>query len=199
MRRASLVVLISLLLPVGLLAQAAPAPAPAAAPRPAPAPVAVSGGKVAVIDFQRAITENGEGKKAQEKFVGEVTKRQTDFDRKQKSLADMQNKLQTQDKALSDAAKADLTRQIDQTQTELTRMNEDARKELDELQQTLFRPIAERAGKVLSAYAAEVGFAVVFDASAQGSNILYAHDTADITTEIIRRIDADVAKPAGKD
>ena len=185
--------------------QAAP-PAPAAAPRQTPPPAASSpgagtaaaGSKVAVIDFQRAVTENQDGKKAQDEFLKEISKRQTDFDKKQKSLDEMQNKLKTQEKVLSDPVKADLTRQIDQTTTEMNRMNEDAQKELGEIQQRLFRPIAERASKVLNAYAQETGYSVVFDVSSQANSIIYVQDVADITTEIIRRVDAEAGKTAAK-
>ena len=187
MKLSILVVLISVLAPAALLAQTPPAAAPKEGPGPS---------KIAIIDFQRAIVENTEGKTAQNQFMAEINKRQADIEKRQKSLEDMQNRLRTQDKALSDAAKADLTRQIDQVTTELNRLNEDAQKELGDIQQRLFRPIAERAGKVLNAYAAEGGLTLVFDVSSQASSIVYAHDGVDITEEVIRRIDADVAKTA---
>lgn len=214
MRKVSLLILI-LMLPAALLAQAPPAPktpppasqapppaAPAAAPRPttpaAPpataSKLADAATRVAVIDFQRAVVENAEGKKANDQLMAEVTKRQASFEKKQKALEDAQNKLRTQGKALSDAANADLTKQVDQLTTELNRDNEDAQKELGELQQRLLRPVAERASKVLNAYAAEMGFAVVFDVSNQANSIIYVEPVADITTEIIRRVDNDIAK-----
>src|SRR5712691_6114850 len=201
MTRQFLVVLILMMMPAALLAQAQapaapPQALPAAVPRPAaqPASAATGAAKVAVVDFQRAITENSEGKKAQESFLAEITKRQSDFDKKQKSLDDAQSKLRTQEKVLDDSAKANLSKQIDQTTTELNRMNEDAQKELGDLQQKLFRPIAERTQKVLQAYAAETGFGVVFDISGQTNSIIYYQDVSDITTEIIRRVDAEAGK-----
>ena len=173
--------MIGLLLPAALAAQA-----PAAA---------IASGKVAVVDFQRAITENAEGKKAQEKFVAELNKRQKDFDDKQKSLDGCANKLQTGDKALSDAGEGRFGEAIDQLNTELQRMNDDAQKELGDLQQQLFRPIAEKAQDACSSRTpTENGFAVVFDVSSQASSIIYKTMIADITTEIIRRIDADADK-----
>ncbi len=203
MTRQFLVVLILMMMPAALLAQAQapaapPQALPAAVPRPAaqPASAATGAAKVAVVDFQRAITENSEGKKAQESFLAEITKRQSDFDKKQKSLDDAQSKLRTQEKVLDDSAKANLSKQIDQTTTELNRMNEDAQKELGDLQQKLFRPIAERTQKVLQAYAAETGFGVVFDISGQTNSIIYYQDVSDITTEIIRRVDAEAGKTA---
>jgi outer membrane protein len=184
MRREMLVVLILILLPAALFAQEkAPADATPAT-------------RVAVVDFQRAIVENAEGKKAQTEFLAEINKRQAEFDKKQKALAEMENKLRTADKALSDEAKADIGRQIDRTNTDLQRMNDDAQKELGDLQQKLFRPIAERANKILQSYATEVGFAVVLDLSSQANSVVYFSDVADITTEIIRRVDADAAKTA---
>lgn len=190
MRKLSLVVLIGLLLPAALLAQAPAAPPPA----PKDAPAAAGAGRVAVVDFQKAVTENSEGKKAQEKFMAELNKRQKEFEDKQKALSEAQNKLQTQDKVLSDTVKADLAKQIDRLNTELQRMNDDAQKELGDFQQQLFRPIAERTQEVLKSYSAETGFAVVFDSSSQANSIIYVQEVADITTEIIRRVDAAAAK-----
>jgi len=200
MRKITIVGLI--LLPAALFAQApAPAPAPQApapaaqAPKETSAAAASAGaGRVAVVDFQKAVVENTEGKKAQERFMAEVNKRQKDFEGKQKSLTDAQNKLQTQAQVLTDTVKGDLNRQIDKLNTELQRMNDDAQKDLGDLQQQLFRPIMEQTQKVLQAYAAENGFAVVFDVSSQANSIIYVQDVADITTEIIRRVDANVGK-----
>jgi Skp family chaperone for outer membrane proteins len=150
--------------------------------------------RVAVVNFQKAVTENAEGKQAQEKFLGELGKREKEFQEKQKLLTETQTKLQNGDKTLSDAAKGDLTKQIDRLNTELQRMNDDAQKELGELQQTLFRPIAQRTQKVLESYSSENGFAVVFDVSSESNGIVHWQEVADITTEIIRRVDADAAK-----
>lgn len=177
MRQVTLLVLISLLVPAALLAQAPTAAA-----------------KVAVIDFQGALAGNAMGKKAQEQLGAEVNKRQADMERTQKSLEDAQNRLRAQTNVLSDTAKADLGREIDRLTTDLQRKNDDAQKELQEIQQTLLRPIAERLQKVLDAYASEMGYAVVLDAM----SIVWAAPTTDITTEIIRRVDADVAATAPK-
>jgi outer membrane protein len=177
MRKIGLLVFSGLLLPAGLFAQAPAAGAPAA-------------GRVAVVDFQKAVTENADGKKAQEKFLSEFNKRQKDFEEKQKSLSDSQTKLQNGTNTLNDNAKAELSKSIDKLNTELQRMNDDAQKDLGELQQQLFRPIAEKAQDAIKSYSTENGFAVVFDTSSQASSIVYAQEVADITTEIIRRMDA---------
>jgi outer membrane protein len=194
MRKTILIGLVLIALPAALLAQGQAQTPPASAPAPKDGPAAGPTGRVAVVDFQKAVLENVEGKKAQEKLMGEVSKRQKDFEEKQKSLADAQSKLQTQDKALSVEAKADLSRQIEKLNTDMQRMNDDAQKDIGDLQQQLLRPIADRAQKVLQAYSAENGFSVVFDVSNQTNNIIYVQDVADITTEIIRRVDSELVK-----
>ncbi len=192
MKREILIGILSLLMLAAVLVAQPQAPAAGAGKDSKDS--AVPATRVAVVDFQRAFTENSEGKKAQEKFMGELNRREKEFTDKQKLLADTQNKLQTGAQALSDAAKADLSRQIDKLNTDLQRMNDDAQKELGELQQQLFAPIAQRTQGVLKAYASENGYAMVFDLSSQANSIVYNSEVADITTEIIRRVDADLAK-----
>src|SRR5229473_1908065 len=194
MRKIILIGLASIALPAALLAQGQAQAPPAAAPTTKESPAAGPSGRVAVVDFQKAVLENLEGKKAQEKLMAEVSKRQKDFEEKQKSLADAQNKLQTQGAALNDTVKAELSRQIDKLNTDMQRMNDDAQKDIGDLQQQLLRPIADRAQKVLQAYSTENGISVVFDVSNQTNNILYVQDVADITTEIIRRVDSELVK-----
>src|SRR5690349_4745627 len=96
--------------------------------------------RVAVIDFQRAVTENADGKKAGETFMAEIGKKQADFTKLQGEIETIQKDLQTKDAALSADAKADMAKQIDAKQIQLTRMNEDAQKEVPELQTRVFGP-----------------------------------------------------------
>jgi Skp family chaperone for outer membrane proteins len=210
MKRGSLLIASILLVSAVVYAQAPAGQAPANQTPPAPKPPAqpASGaavpGKVAVIDFTRAVTENVEGKKAAEKWQAEAGKKQAEFEKKQKTVEDLQNKLKNQGNVLNDATRADYNRQIEQINTDMNRMNEDAQRDMGELRQQLFRPIAEVASKVMNAYANEVGLAVVLDVSSENSSVVYFQDVADITTEIIRRVDSELAKakpaePAKKD
>lgn len=201
MKQLSVMVLL-FLLPAAVFAQA-PAPAvapraaaPAAAPRPAGAAGAPGASKVAVIDMRRAMTESTDGKKAADQWVGEMTKKQTEFEKLQKDVQDLQTRLTTQTAALSETARADMTRQVDQKNTLMERMNQDAQKELGDLQQQLLAPIGAITNRILQAYAAENGFALVFDRSSEFNSILYWDDVVDVTTEIIRRVNAETAKTA---
>ena len=109
MKREMLIGVISLLMLAAVLAAEPQAPAAQGAGTPAT--------RVAVVDFQKAVVDNSEGKKAQEKFTAELNKREKEFQDKQKTLADTQTKLQNGDKTLSDNTKADMAKQIDRLNT----------------------------------------------------------------------------------
>src|SRR5262245_45452607 len=192
--------LITLLLSAVAFAQtpAAPVTPPqTAVPKPAATATtsaAPSTGAVATIDFMKALTENGEGKKATNRLNAEFTSRQTKLQAKQKEGQDAQSKLQAGDKVLADAVKADLSKKVEQVSTDLNRMNEDYQREMSELQQQYLAPIADVVKKVVANYAAEKGYAVVFDISQDANNIIFKNESADITQEVIVRIDDETSK-----
>ena len=146
--------------------------------------------KVGVVDFERAIVESVEGKKSSDKFNATLQAKQADGEKRQKELEDAQKKLQTQERTLSEAAKANLQKDIDRRTTELQRFNEDSQKELQSLRDELLRPIAEKASGLLNAIAAERGYTLIVDVSNPQNNIVWFNPQNDVTAELTRRIDA---------
>jgi len=156
--------------------------------------------KVGVVDMQGAIVGSAEGKKAEVNFTAKLEQYRKDIDSRQKHIEDQQNKLKTQDKMLSDAVKGGITQDIQKSQTELTRIQEDAQKELESLRDSLMRPIAQVAQAVVNEYAQVHGFTLIIDSSnPQNTSIVYVDENnANITKEIIKLIDQEMAKAAPK-
>jgi outer membrane protein len=146
--------------------------------------------KVAIVDFEKAIVESVEGKKSSEKFNATLQSKQAEGEKRQKELEDAQKKLQTQERTLSEAAKANLQKDIDRRTTELQRFNEDSQKELQSLRDELLRPIAEKASALLNGLAAEKGYTLVVDISNPQNNVVWFNPQNDVTAELTRRIDA---------
>jgi outer membrane protein len=149
---------------------------------------------VAVVDFERAVVESVEGKKASDKFNVTLKAKQGDVEKRQKDIEDSQKKLANGTITLSATAKADLQRDIDRKTTELQRINEDTQKELQALRDELLRPIAERATATLNAMAAAEGYTLVIDISNPQNNVIWANPKNDITAELIKRLDAAAPK-----
>src|SRR5205823_741935 len=128
---------------------------------------------VVVADFERAVVQSVEGKKASDKFNAALQAKQTDIEKRQKDIEEQQKKLQTGARTLSDAAKAEIQRDIDRRTTELKRINEDAQKELQTMRDEMLRPIAERATAILNAMAQEQGYTIVIDVSNPENNVVW--------------------------
>lgn len=146
--------------------------------------------KIAIVDFERAVVESAEGKKASEKFNTALQAKQADLEKRQKDIDDDTKKLQNGARTLSDTAKADLQRGIDKKNTDLQRLNEDAQKELQTMRDDLLRPIAERATALMNMMAAQEGYTLVVDISNPQTNVVYYNPKNDVTAELIKRIDA---------
>ena len=153
------------------------------------------GPTVAVIDFDRAVSDAPGGRDAITKITAFRNEQLTAITAKQKEADDLENRLRTQDRVLSNDARTQLTRNLETTRTTLQTMGEEAQKKIAEMQQQLITPIEQKTAMAVSAYAAEHGVKIVLDASTLQGGIVYVHDTADITTEIIRRIASDLQKP----
>ena len=192
-----------ILLPAASFAQAPPAAAPprapVAAPRAAAPPAAASaaGAKIAIIDFQRALerylSQTEEGKRFQDQANAARSKWQTLIEQKTRPLEELTARRTSQDKALSEAAKAELDGQINKLQQDAQAVAAEAEKEMGGLQQELLGPIynagGQRVREIVTAYATEQRYTAVLDAQ----SVVFFDEVADVTTEIMRLVDADVA------
>jgi outer membrane protein len=154
---------------------------------------------VAVINFDRAVAETPEGKDAISKLTAFGTERRNAIEGKLKQAEDMANRLRTQGRVMSDTARDQLSKDIDAAQTEIENLQEEAQNKLDQMRQQLLAPVEEKTARAVSTYANERGFKVVLDRSALREGLVYVHDTADITSEIMRRLVVDVRKSSPDD
>jgi Skp family chaperone for outer membrane proteins len=188
MKRFTLAVL--LLLPGGLAAQAQN-PTPPAAGAAAQAAAPVPGTKFAVIDFEAAIFDSDPGKAAVKNIEDGLKDVKDKFEKLQKEVNDLQTKLQN---AKTDAEKSPINRDIEAKATEAKRLQEDGQRTSEELQSKHLPPVAELIRKMVDEYAKENSLAIVIDPTTEGGNIVFAAKTSDITTEVVRRANAEYAK-----
>ena len=146
--------------------------------------------KVAVINFDRVVAESSDGRDAGVELEVHYNSLATDLQAMQDSLDEMQGRLATQERVLSAGALAALNRDILNTQTSLTRATEDAQIEMQAKNDELLLPIFEKAQLVFQEYADEQQYTLIFNIGAEGSGLIYAAPSVDITNEIIRRLDA---------
>jgi Skp family chaperone for outer membrane proteins len=166
-------------------AQTAPAPAPVPAQPPAPFP---QGAKVGFVNLQAIAQLSTDGKAAAAKVNALAQKKQTEAADKAKALQANQQKLETSGSVMSDAARAQLQKDIDRMTLEGQRFEQDAQAELTELQQQLQQEFQTRLMPVLESLSKEKGLQVLF--SAGDSGVIWAEPGIDLTLEAVKRLDA---------
>jgi outer membrane protein len=149
--------------------------------------------KVGVIQIQSALVSTKDGQKAAAELETKMGPRKKELESKQAELKDLQEKLQRGGNTLSDSAKEELTRSIDQKTKSYNRQVEDAQAELEQEQQKLLQQLGQKMMQVIDKYAQSNGFSVILDVSNPNTPVLYASNTIDITKEIIDLYDKNAA------
>lgn len=131
------------------------------------------------------------GKVAQQQYEKEIASERAKVDKLQKEYDELQAKLQS---AKTDAEKSELNRQIQTTTRDAQRAADDAQQLSQELQDKLLPPVAAMVNKAVEEYSKENNLAIVFDPRTDPTNIIYSSIALDITSEVMRRINAEYAK-----
>jgi Skp family chaperone for outer membrane proteins len=180
---------------------APPTAAPPAAGQPAPAPAPPvpfpTGAKIAFVNLQQVANLSGEGKVSTGKVQALMQKKQGEAQAKSKALADAQAKLQTSSAILSEAARAQLEKDIERMNVEGQRFQQDAQAEINELSQQLQNEFQQKLFPVLEQVAKEKGIEVLLSAADAG--VVWAEAGLDLTLDTVRKLDqiAAAAKSAG--
>ncbi len=168
-------------------AQTAATSAPAAAP------------KVAVIEFQAAVTSTNEF----QRDFGDLQKKFEPQRTQLKALGDevdsLTKQLQTQADKLSDAERASKAKTIDDKKKQAQRVAEDAQNDYQSAMQETFGKVASKVDELLNTYAKDQGFTLVIDATEQQQQpptVLYAAPSSNITKAIVDAYNVKSGVPA---
>jgi outer membrane protein len=172
-------------------APAAQAPAPPAAPKPFP-----QGAKVAYVVLQRIANESADGRVATTRIQAMQQKKAAELNEKNKQLTTMQQRLEKEASVMSASVAAELQKNIEKLNVEVQRFTQDAQAEVQELQQSLQQEFQQRLEPVLQQVAQDMGLQFVFNGPDAG--LVWADASLDISTEVIKKLDATSGKPAPK-
>jgi outer membrane protein len=156
------------------------------APVPASAAVAPAGPtKVGIIQFQQAVGGTNEGQRDFAELRKKFEPKQTQLKSQSDEIDNLKKQLQTQGASLSETARASLTKQIDDKTKTLQRQAEDAQNDFQQETGETYQKLAEKVYQVVQTYAAQNGYTVILDASAQQSPVLWATQGIDISQAIV--------------
>ncbi len=173
-------------LAIPLWAQSQPASGPSAA---APAVLPSAGTKVGILNLQLAIRNVAEGKKAAADLQSQFAPKVQQLESLRKEVEELRERLQAQERTLSDPAKADLAKQIDSKTREFNFVGEGLQKESQDAEGEVVNRIGQKMMAVIDKYSRENGYTLILDVSSQQTPVLYAASSLNITDDIIRLYD----------
>jgi len=191
----------ALLLAGSASAQTVPPPAQtpppvSALPMPTPTPAAVpfpEGAKVAYVDLQQVVTQSLLGKQGQEAMKVLNDKLGSDLAAKNKEIIALQDKMKTQQNVVSEPVFATMGRELEKLQRDAQFKQQDANAQIEALNQDLLKNFQAQVLPVVEKLRDEKGLWIIFALGDQ-SNIAAAHAGLDLSTEVIKRLDASFKK-----
>jgi outer membrane protein len=151
--------------------------------------------KLAVVNMNSALIATKDGQKAASELNAKRAAKSKEFEQKQTEILALQDQLTKGVNTLSEAAKNALFASIAARKKTFQREAEDAQADLEADEQKLLQQLGEKILAVVQRYAHDHGYAMVVDAGANTSPVLYASAGIDITKEIVEQYDQSSAAP----
>lgn len=148
------------------------------------APAVAQAGGIAVIDFQRAVTETNEGMEAQKKLDSMYSARKGEIEKKQQALEAEFNDFQSRSILLSDEAKAQAEQGLMRKQAEFQQLYMQYEGEMQQTYMTMLQDLDTKMRRVAETVAKEKGYDLVIDRAAV---VYMGGGTVDMTDALVQR------------
>lgn len=154
--------------------------------------------KIGVIEVQRIVADSAVGKESLARVQKLQAAKSEELSKRQKELRDLEQKIQEQGKSLSEDAMEKLQKDYQAKALDLKRFQDDAQRELEEIQRKELKTLEDRVLPVIQAVAKEQGYQLVFNKYQSG--LLHAEDSVDLTDAVIQKFNSQItsAPPAAK-
>lgn len=156
--------------------------------------------KIAIINIQDAITRTQEGQRLIKQLQDKYQPKTQALEGLNNELNELRNQLNKGQNTMSEDARRELVRRIQQKEREQQRAVEDARGQFNQEQQEIFNEVGGKVVAVISKLAGDNGYSIVLDISSPQSPVLFAVNEVNITNDVIAAYDAGAAgsaAPAG--
>lgn len=148
------------------------------------APTLAHAGGIAVIDFQRAVTETNEGQAAQKKLDAMYSARKTEIEKKQGDLEAEFNDFQSRSMILSDTAKAEAQQSLMRKEQEFQQLYMQYEQEMQQTYMTMLQDLDTKMRRTSEIVAKEKGYDLVIDRAAV---VYMGGATVDMTDTLVQR------------
>ncbi len=146
---------------------------------------------VAVIDVQRLVLESVKGQAALEKLRNLNEQKQAEADALQQQIRDLRARVQAGKGSLPEEDLEEVEKELEDTLIEYQRFEDDAEREMQEAQASVFSEIEEEMMPIITRAGTELQYTLIFNKF--NSGLLFALDEVDITDIILERFNSSQA------
>jgi Skp family chaperone for outer membrane proteins len=145
--------------------------------------------RIGTINVLEAISATAEGKQGAAQLDAQFAPQQKELETLEKQVNDLQQRLNAGESKLSDEERARITAQGTKLAQRLDRKKNEYQEDINAAQREIVDGIGRRLIVVIDRYAQEHRYVMIFDSSAQNSQMLYASKNIDLTQEIVHLYD----------
>ena len=156
------------------------------------------GNRVGTINIEQAIFASNEGQRDFDALNKKLEPKQNELKGMNDEVENLKKQLNTGGDKLSEDARANLVKQIEQKQKSLERSVQDARDDAQAQQNEIAQRILQKMAPIIVKYAGDKGFGVIMDTSnpwPQGP-VLWAGPSVDITKAVVDAYNVQSGVPA---
>jgi len=165
----------------------------------APASAPAGPTKVAVIEFQAAVSQTNEFQRNMADLQKKYEPKRDQLKTMATEIDTLEKQLQAQAATLSDSARATQAKTIDDKKKQAQRFAEDAQNDLSQEMNDVYNKVATKVFDVLTDYSKQQGFTLVIDATEtqqQSPVVLYHVDSSDISKAVLDAYNVKSGVPA---
>jgi outer membrane protein len=148
--------------------------------------------KIAYLDFNRALNESEQGKRATVVLEEMIKDKKTAVIEKEEEIKKLDEELKKQLSILSPEAREEKEANLKKLVRDAQRMTRDFQEEVKKKETDLTREIQKEIIQVINKIAQDEGYTIVFERGVSG--ILYFQDHYDITNKVIEKYNESVKK-----
>tara|TARA_B100000925_G_scaffold285772_1_gene262524 strand:- start:7878 stop:8381 length:504 start_codon:yes stop_codon:yes gene_type:complete len=139
------------------------------------------------VDIQRVLLSVSQGKKVRDQLKAEFEKKKKVLDKEQQKIKKMQEDFQKQSLVMSDSAKVEKEKQLQEAVMKLQQKSLGFQKEIQEMENKMKGPIIDRVREVVTSISKKSKVDVTFEAST--APVVYAKNEKDLTEDVIKAYD----------
>ncbi len=155
--------------------------------------VAAENLKIGTIAIQDVIDGSLAGKDARKVLEAKQNELQPKFQAEQESLKEQAKEIEKKSSVWSEDVKGSKEREYQKNMREYQLKVEDAQYEMKQLEKKVLDPIFKELQSVITEIGKKNGLSMIFEKSKSGG-LLYSDDSLDVTSEVIKAIDARLSK-----